>query len=185
MPRSRLGLRLLEQALADIRLDPRELAGFWRVGFPDRDLLDPTRSREHFGRWHNPASTGALYFAAELSTALRELHAHLDPPFPEVVQAVEATVRLHRLLDLVARPSNTPIARHRDRALADTPRAFFRGALLGEAGFRKGADGILVQCLRGPGACLCVFTDATPPPSIDVTVRRLKPAPWDKDGNFA
>jgi RES domain-containing protein len=57
----------------------------------------------NFGRWHNPATTGALYFAAELSTALSELHAHMDPPFPDIVQAVEATVRLQRLLDLTVR----------------------------------------------------------------------------------
>jgi hypothetical protein len=137
MPRSRLGLRLLEQALEGLSLDPRELVGFWRVGFPDRDLLDPTRSREHFGRWHNPTTTGALYFAAELSTALRELHAHLDPPFPEVVQTVEATVRLHRLLDLVVRRLGTPLVRHRDRALLIPPGPSSVARCLARQGFEK------------------------------------------------
>ncbi len=174
MARTRLGVRLVVRALEGTSLDSAALTA-WRVVAPDRDPLDSSASLTYVGRWHNPATTAALYAARAYETAVAEATAHLSSGAHALVAAL-LNVSAPALLDLtdpsVAERLPFPLS----RCLGDSALSPFRGAIVGDAAFALGASALLAPCRRGPGGCLCLF-DARPnvvrllrTQTVDVTV---------------
>jgi len=99
----------------------------------------------------------ALYTAETSATAVAELRHHLPAgrPFELEVRAFRPTVPA--MLDLTNTELVVLLPVRLARCLDDTPIARRRGAVLGGAAFRVGADAIRAPSVRGPGACVCVF----------------------------
>jgi RES domain-containing protein len=128
----------------------------WRVVAPGRDPLDSTASLAYVGRWHNPATTAALYAARVLETAVAEATAHLSSG-PHALVAAQLDILAPAMLDLtdaaVAERLPFPLA----RCLADSALSPFRGALVGDAALALGATALTAPCRRGSGGCVCLF----------------------------
>ncbi len=148
-------MRLIVRALEGVFLGSAALTA-WRVVALNRDPLDSSASLTYVGRWHNPATTAAVYAARAYETAVAEATAHLPSGLHALVAAL-LDVTAPALLDLtdpsVAERLPFPLS----RCLGDSTLSPFRGAIVGDAALALGASALLAPCRRGPGGCLCLF----------------------------
>lgn len=152
----RLGVRLLMRAFAGIPMPPRALT-VYRAVFNGQHPLDASYSLTYVGRWHNPATTAALYTSVDRQTALHEKTAHLDPGrYALTIAEIQADVPA--VLDLTDPDVIVHLPFPLGRCLADTGVALLRGAVLGDAAFALGACALIVPCVRGPAPCVPLFT---------------------------
>lgn len=170
--RRRLGIELLlAKDLRAVRLSPGlVITPCYRTVEAGRDPLRPDAGRRYFGRWHNPRLTGAWYFADDLQTSLAEF-AHHQEDGTYLVDILEADIDFPWLLVIdrgrwPSIPLATAVQAFVRSVLQEHPRAYLRGALLGEAAFGLGASGLVVPSMRGSGNTVCVFTDAAVPARI-------------------
>ncbi len=155
MPRTRLGVRLIVQALQGVPLPARTLA-LCRAVPTARDPRDPSGSRGYVGRWHNPATTLALYTALLRETAIAEALDHLPSGRRHLTIAyLEADIPA--LLDLTDAAVSTRLPFPLERCLADSDLSPYRGAIVGDAPIAIGATALLAPCRCGPGGCLCLY----------------------------
>ncbi len=155
MARTRLGVRLIVRALEGASLGSAALTA-WRVVAPGRDPLDSSASLTYVGRWHNPATTAALYAARVYETAIAEATAHL-PTGSHALVAALLDISVPALLDLtdpsVAERLPFPLS----RCLGDSALGPFRGAIVGDAAFVLGASALLPHAAAAPAAaCACL-----------------------------
>lgn len=158
MPSARLGLRRVVRALAGVALVPAKFRA-WRVVASHRDPFDISGSLTYVGRWHNPKTGAALYVAELLDTAIAELTSHLVSGSHSLVAAlieIDAPAVLDLTEPQIAQRLPFPLG----RCLADTRFSRYRGAIVGDAALAVGATALIAPCLRGPGACICVFGPA-------------------------
>ncbi len=165
MPRTRLGVRLVAQALQGLALPKRTLALYRAVPAP-RDPRDPSGSRTYFGRWHNPATTLALYTTRIRETAIAEAIEHL-PSGRQHLTIAHLEADIPALLDLTDPATAARLPFPLDRCLADTDLSPYRGAIVGDAALAIGATALLAPCRCGPGGCLCLY--AARPNTIRLT----------------
>ena len=155
MPRTRLGVRLIIQALQGVPLPPRTLT-LCRAVPTARDPRDPSGSRGYVGRWHNPATTLALYTARLRETAIAEALDHLPSGRRHLTIAyLEADIPA--LLDLTDAAVSTRLPFPLERCLTDSDLSPYRGAIVGDAAIAIGATALLAPCRCGPGGCLCLY----------------------------
>ncbi|MGQ0568841.1 MAG: RES family NAD+ phosphorylase [Armatimonadota bacterium] len=137
----------------------------YRTVVAGRDPLHPDAGRGNFGRWHNPRVTGAWYFADDLQTSLAEF-AHHQEDGTYQVEILEADIGFPSVLVIdrgrwPSTPLSPPVQEFIRTVVQEHQRAYFRGALFGEAAFSLGASGLVVPSMRGPRSTVCVFTDAS------------------------
>ncbi len=155
MARTRLGVRLIVQALQGVPLPARTLA-LCRAVPTARDPRDPSGSRRYVGRWHNPATTLALYTARLRETAIAEALDHLPSGRRQLTIAyLEADIPA--LLDLTDAAVSTRPPFPLERCLTDSDLSPYRGAIVGDAAIAIGATALLAPCRCGPGGCLCLY----------------------------
>ena len=146
----------LARALGGVRLVPAHL-NVWRAVVAGRDPRDASRSALYAGRWHDPRVSLALYTAEDDATAVAELRHRLPAGHEVVLEVREFTLVIPQLLDLTNLDVVAMLPVRLARCLDDTPLALRRGAVLGGAAFRVGADAIRAPSVRGPAACVCFF----------------------------
>src|SRR6516225_6361601 len=124
MPLNRVGVRLVIQALRDVRFVTRTFE-VWRLARLGYEPRDPSGSRRTPGRWHNHGTTAALYTSLDFQTAKAEYRFRKVDPFPAT--AVQLRVTVDHLLDLTDRAIASYLPFSLARCLADTRVSFLRG----------------------------------------------------------
>ena len=154
MPLNRVDVRLVIQALRDVRFVTRTFE-VWRLARLGYEPRDPSGSRRTPGRWHNHGTTAALYTSLDFPTAKVEYRFRKVDPFPATT--VQLRVTVDHLLDLTDRAIASFPPFSLARCLADLRVSFLRGVVMGDAAVALGASGLLAPCMRGSAACLCLY----------------------------